>query len=183
MWSSFVRVVHTTQFLRHSFRARVPPISSVKPPRQHFGNEVGCFCEHIHSWIITLPSIAPVLVQVPRKEYLKTEQIKLPGQVFLLLRSGELEESKPVSVGEGGDLIVQDRYYLLQYLVQRYLLFCSDLLRRNQWVNVDHDTDTKNLLIKVLLEGVHQGVLLSLWENGPIKVFPVLCWTEPLLRQ
>lgn len=95
--------------------------------------------------------------------------------MFLLLRSGELEESKPVSVGKGGDLIVQDRYYLLQYLVQIYLLFCSDLLRRNQWVNVDHDTDTKNLLIKVLLEGVHQGILLSLGENGPIKVFPVLC--------
>lgn len=126
----------------------MPPISSVRPPRQHFGNEVDCFCEHKHSWIITLPSIAPVLVQVPRKEYLKREQIKLPGQVFLLLRSGELEESKPVSVGKCGDLIVQDRYYLLQYLVQIYLLFCSDLLRRNQWVNADHDTDTKNLLIK-----------------------------------
>lgn len=86
---------------------------------------------NIPGLIVTLPSIAPVIAQVPRKEYLKTEQRKLSGQVFLWLRSGELEESKPVSVGKGGDLTGQDRCYLLKYLVQRYLLFGSDLLRRN----------------------------------------------------
>lgn len=52
---------------------------------------------------------------------------------------------------------------------------------------MDHDTETKNLLIRVLSEGAHQGILFSLWGiwagNGLTKVFPVLCSTEPLLRK
>jgi len=186
--------------LTHCFLAWVLPISSVKPPRQCFGNEVGCFCEHKCSWIDCHTALNCTCSGASARKRILENSAKKVTWAGLSIKSGELEESTPVNVGKGGDLTVQDRQYLLKYLVQRYLLFGSDFLRRNQcgsWYRDEKPVDkgafgrctvrrTSNSLGKWSGKSFSYTLFKRASTKGMESHSPVLCylvaacvWREP----